>query len=305
MVDLKQELSARFSEEQILLEEPMWKHTTFKIGGAADMVLLPRTQEDVVFAVETMRRHRVPFYVIGNGSNTLVRDGGVRGCIVKLLENYAEITRVCDTEIYACAGAGMWAVARKCVEFGLGGMEFASGIPGTVGGTVSMNAGAYDHEMKDIVKSVRVLTPEGDVREISNADMQFSYRHSATFDNNWIVLGATFSLTSCDRQVVAEKIDDFNARRKARQPLMFPSAGSAFKRPEGYFAAKLIDDSGMKGASVGGAQVSEMHAGFIINRGGATANDVLQLMERVEQAVYGQFGVMLSPEFKIIGEDRI
>ena len=194
----------------------------------------------------------------------------------------------------------MMSIAVRCAEEGLGGMEFASGIPGTLGGTVSMNAGAYEKEMKDIVNSVRILTQEGEIKEISNAEMAFGYRTSAVLKNNWIVLGATLQLQQDDPVEIQARIDDFTHR--TRQPLEYASAGSTFKRPEGFFAAKLIDDAGMKGYSVGDAQVSEKHAGFVVNKGRASAEDVLALMSRIQAAVKEKFGVDLKPEVRIIGE---
>jgi len=196
----------------------------------------------------------------------------------------------------------MMSIAVRCAEEGLGGMEFASGIPGTLGGTVSMNAGAYEKEMKDIVNSVRILTQEGEIKEISNAEMAFGYRTSAVLKNNWIVLGATLQLQQDDPVEIQARIDDFTHRRRTRQPLEYASAGSTFKRPEGFFAAKLIDDAGMKGYSVGDAQVSEKHAGFVVNKGRASAEDVLALMSRIQAAVKEKFGVDLKPEVRIIGE---
>ena len=196
----------------------------------------------------------------------------------------------------------MMSIAVRCAKEGLAGMEFASGIPGTLGGTVSMNAGAYEKEMKDIVNSVRILTQEGEIKEISNAEMAFGYRTSAVLKNNWIVLGATLQLQQDDPVEIQARIDDFTHRRRTRQPLEYASAGSTFKRPEGFFAAKLIDDAGMKGYSVGDAQVSEKHAGFVVNKGKASAEDVLVLMSRIQAAVKEKFGVDLKPEVRIIGE---
>ena len=204
--------------------------------------------------------------------------------------------------LYAGAGETMMTIAVRAAKEGLAGMEFASGIPGTLGGTVSMNAGAYEREMKDIVKSVRIVTPEGEIRDVSNEEMAFGYRTSAVPKNNWIVLGALLQMTPDDPGKIQERIDDFTHRRKTRQPLEYASAGSTFKRPEGYFAAKLIDDAGMKGYSVGDAQVSEKHAGFVINKNNASAADVLALMEQIQKTVKEKFGVDLVPEVRVIGE---
>lgn len=287
---------------EVAENEPMSRHTSFKIGGPADLLITPSTQDEIRLAISVLKDAGMPYYIIGNGSNLLVKDGGIRGCVIKLVNNFNRITRHgCD--VYAEAGANMWQLAHKCVEFGLGGMEFASGIPGTVGGTVSMNAGAYEHEMKDIIKSVRVLAENGEILEVDNKDMQFGYRHSIACEKNWIILGATLGLEDCPCDDIAYKIEDFTRRRRSRQPLNYASAGSAFKRPPGHFAAKLIDDAGLKGVTVGAAQVSELHSGFIINLGEATAKDVLGLMELVQKTVYEKYGVSLVPEVKIIGED--
>ena len=296
-------LRAVLPAQNILENEPMRLHTTFRIGGPADVLCLPENDEQVAQIVVLLKEEQVPFYIVGNGSNILVKDHGFRGCIVKMLHQGREI-RV-DREaktLYAGAGETMMSIAVRCAEEGLGGMEFASGIPGTLGGTVSMNAGAYEKEMKDIVNSVRILTQEGEIKEISNAEMAFGYRTSAVLKNNWIVLGATLQLQQDDPVEIQARIDDFTHRRRTRQPLEYASAGSTFKRPEGFFAAKLIDDAGMKGYSVGDAQVSEKHAGCVVNKGRASAEDVLALMSRIQAAVKEKFGVDLKPEVRIIGE---
>ena len=298
-----QRLRAVLPARNILENEPMRLHTTFRIGGPADVLCLPENDEQVAQTVALLKEEQIPFYIVGNGSNILVKDRGFRGCIVKMLHQGREI-RV-DREaktLYAGAGETMMSIAVRCAKEGLAGMEFASGIPGTLGGTVSMNAGAYEKEMKDIVNSVRILTQEGEIKEISNAEMAFGYRTSAVLKNNWIVLGATLQLQQDDPVEIQARIDDFTHRRRTRQPLKYASAGSTFKRPEGFFAAKLIDDAGMKGYSVGDAQVSEKHAGFVVNKGKASAEDVLVLMSRIQAAVKEKFGVDLKPEVRIIGE---
>lgn len=298
-----QRLRAVLPAGRVLENEPMSLHTTFRIGGPADVVCLPENDEQVAHTLAVLKEENVPFYIVGNGSNILVRDGGFRGCIVKMLHQGCEIQVDRGAHrLYAGAGETMMSIAVRCAKEGLGGMEFASGIPGTLGGTVSMNAGAYEKEMKDIVYSVRVLTQAGEIREVDNEDMAFGYRTSAVPQNHWIVLGATLQLEPDDPAEIQARIDDFTHRRRTRQPLEYASAGSTFKRPQGYFAAKLIDDAGMKGHAVGDAQVSEKHAGFVVNRGKASAQDVLQLMGEIQAAVKARFGVELAPEVRVIGE---
>lgn len=301
---IQQRLLMGLPAEMIRENEPMASHTTFRIGGPCDLFISPETEEQIVFCIQTLRQMGVPMLVMGNGSNMLVRDGGVRACVVKINSSGAEIQvdRQAKT-LYAGAGESMMAIANRCIQEGLTGQEFASGIPGTLGGAVMMNAGAYEHEIGEIIQSVRVLTKEGEVREVSQADMRFGYRTSAATTNQWVVLGATLQLQQAEPEQVKAKVADFTRRRRAKQPLMYASAGSTFKRPQGHFAAKLIDDAGLKGARVGQAQVSEMHAGFVINRGGASAKDVLALMAQIQQTVQQRFGVALQPEVKIIGED--
>ncbi len=290
--------------ESILLEEPMALHTTFRIGGPADALLLPKNDAQVIEAIRILRQSNTPYYVIGNGSNVLVRDGGFRGCIVKMVHQGCEI--LVDKErhtLYAGAGETMMPLARRCAFEGLGGLEFASGIPGTLGGTVSMNAGAYEKEMKDVIQSVRVLTQEGEVLTVSKDQMHFGYRTSAALSHGWIVLGATLLLTEAAPQESLSQIEDFTRRRQHRQPLEYPSAGSTFKRPEGHFAAKLIDEAGLKGFAVGDAEVSAKHAGFVVNKGRANAKDVLRLMGDIQRIVKETSGVALKPEVRVIGED--
>ena len=298
-----QRLRAVLPAKNVLEQEPMRLHTTFRIGGPADVLCLPENDEQVAGILTILKQENVPFYVVGNGSNILVKDNGFRGCIVKMLHKGSEI-RVDGkaSTLYAGAGETMMTIAVRAAKEGLAGMEFASGIPGTLGGTVSMNAGAYEREMKDIVKSVRIVTPEGEIRDVSNEEMAFGYRTSAVPKNNWIVLGALLQLAPDDPEKIQERIDDFTHRRKTRQPLEYASAGSTFKRPEGHFAAKLIDDCGLRGLTVGDAQVSEKHAGFVINKNNASAADVLALMEQIQKTVKEKFGVDLVPEVRVIGE---
>ena len=286
----------------ILLEEPMANHTTFRIGGPCDMMLLPRSEEEVVKVISFFEKEGLPYLIMGNGSNLLVKDGGIRAAVIKLLGNYNDIRQE-NGGLYAQSGALMSGIGKFCIQAGLGGMEFASGIPGTIGGGVFMNAGAYEHELKDIVQSVRALTRDLKVIELSNEEMQFAHRESLAHKQHMVVLGATLALTPGDREEVKAKIEDYTRRRTAKQPLMYPSAGSVFKRPKNGYAAKMIDDAGLKGVRCGDAQVSEMHAGFIVNRGHATAKDVLDLIEIIERRVEELFETQLSTEVRILGED--
>jgi UDP-N-acetylmuramate dehydrogenase len=295
-------LRAVLREQAVQTDRSMKELTTFRIGGPCDLLVLPQNESEGVECIRTLRDFGYPYVVLGNGSNVLVHDEGIRGCVVKFSHKGDEVT--VDNQnhtIYVGAGEGMMRVAYHAIRHGLGGMEFASGIPGTLGGTVFMNAGAYGHEMKDVVQSVRVLTQQGDVREIGNAEMFFSYRHSAAQDNGWMILGATLRLYPESPETIEQKVSDFWRRRSEKQPLHLPSAGSAFKRPEGHYAAKLIDDAGLKGASVGDAEVSFQHAGFIVNRRNASCADVMALMDHIEQTVFERFGVMLRPEIKLLG----
>lgn len=286
----------------VKLNEPMKNHTTFKIGGNADVFVVPENTEQLIFAIMCCIENNVPYYVIGNGSNLLVGDKGYRGVIIQLFKNFSSI-RVDGEKINVTSGAMLSAVAKTALDNSLCGMEFASGIPGTVGGAVCMNAGAYGGEMKDIIESVTVLDIKtGEVSELTNAQAQFAYRTSGIMKSGNIVLNAVFSLKKGDKAEISEKMNTLNAQRREKQPLEFPSAGSTFKRPEGYFAGKLIDDSGLRGYSVGDAQVSEKHCGFVVNKGNATAEDVLKLIDDVTKIVYDKFGVKLEPEVRIIGE---
>lgn len=302
--DLLGSLRRVLPAKAILLNEDMARHTTFKVGGPADILLLPHSEEECVAAVEVLRRSGEPYVVIGNGSNVLVRDGGVRGTVIQLHDG--EMGMVADLHqhtMHAYAGVGMMALAMECAKHNLGGCEFASGIPGTVGGALYMNAGAYGLEMKDIVKSAKVLDENGRLMELTNAQMNFAYRTSMAHTCNLIILGATFQLQPVDGAQVMDNIRDFTKRRNDKQPLEYASAGSAFKRPDGFYAAKLIDDAGLKGVHVGAAEVSTKHAGFIVNKGGASAGDILRLIELVQKRVFESFGVELQPEVRIIGED--
>lgn len=295
-----QELQKEIPELMIILDEPMKKHTTFRIGGAAEFFVKPK-EEQLSRVLAIAHRNDIPVTVIGNGSNLLVSDNGIKGLVIEISQAMSDI-RVDGTRLYAQAGALLSKVAATAAANALSGLEFAAGIPGSVGGAVVMNAGAYDGEMKDVLVWVRVLTQDGEIRTIPALDMDLSYRHSCVLKNNYIVLGAEFALEQKAEEEICRKMDDFRARRIAKQPLEYPSAGSTFKRPKGYFAGKLIMDAGLRGYRVGDAQVSTKHCGFVINCGNATASDVMQLIDDVRDKVFEEFQVQLEPEIKMIGD---
>ncbi len=281
---------------------PMAGYTSFHIGGPADLLVAPENLEELRDLLELGREYDVPVTIIGNGSNLLVRDGGIRGLVIKL-GNAMTSLAVEGDRITAECGVSLAALAGRAAREGLTGLEFAVGIPGSIGGAVLMNAGAYDGEMAKVVERAEVLRPDGLVEELSNADLAFSYRHSSLQDRPGIILRAVFHLAPADRAAIQAKMADFTGRRPSKQPLELPSAGSMFKRPPGYYAAALIDETGLRGYRVGDAQVSEKHTGFVVNRGHATAKDVLQLITDVQAKVFAARGVRLEPEVRIIGED--
>lgn len=286
--------------ENVLQNEPMSKHTTFRIGGNADVFVTPNTTESLEAIISYVTNNNIPYYIIGNGSNLLVKDNGFRGVIIQLYKKFANIV-VNDNVITAQAGALLSTVAKTALNNSLTGMECLSGIPGTIGGAVCMNAGAYGGEMKDIVVKTKVIH-NGKIETISNNDSDFGYRKSKIMSENMIVVETVLSLKKGNKEEIQSKMSDLLTQRNSKQPVELPSAGSTFKRPEGYFAAKLIDDSGLRGYSVGKAQVSPKHCGFVVNNGGATAKDVLTLMHNVSSVVEDNFGVKLEPEVRIIGE---
>lgn len=286
--------------ENVLQNEPMSKHTTFRIGGNADVFVTPNTTESLESIISYVTNNNIPYYIIGNGSNLLVKDNGFRGVIIQLYKKFANIV-VNDNVITAQAGALLSTVAKTALNNSLTGMECLSGIPGTIGGAVCMNAGAYGGEMKDIVVKTKVIH-NGKIETISNNDSDFGYRKSKIMSENMIVVETVLSLEKGNKEEIQSKMCDLLTQRNSKQPVELPSAGSTFKRPEGYFAAKLIDDSGLRGYSVGKAQVSPKHCGFVVNNGGATAKDVLTLMHNVSNVVEDNFGVKLEPEVRIIGE---
>lgn len=288
-------------EERVLVDQLMERYTTFRIGGPADILFYPETAQEILVAQALAVEAEVPVTVIGCGSNLLVGDKGVRGLVIALGKPFGGI-EVEGNVIHAQAGARMSALANAALAHGLAGLEFASGIPGSVGGGVYMNAGAYGGQLSDVIRDVELIR-DGMVVRVPAEEMDFGYRHSAAMDEEALITGATFVLQPGDPEEIRAKMSDLNGRRRDKQPLEYPSAGSVFKRPEGYFAGALIEQSGLKGCSVGGAQVSEKHAGFIVNRGGATAQDVCDLVEHVQQTVQQKFGVWLDTEIRFIGEE--
>lgn len=286
----------------LLQDEPMKKHTTFRIGGPADYYAEPDMSR-ISKLIEIAKACDMPVTVIGNGSNLLVGDKGIRGLVIGIGKGMSEITAQGNGRIItAGAGAILAAVAAKAAEASLSGLEFASGIPGSVGGAVVMNAGAYGGEIKDVLIDATVLTAEGELKTVTRDELDLSYRHSIVPEKGYIVLSARFRLTPKPKDEIKSYMAELRAKRVEKQPLEYPSAGSTFKRPEGYFAGKLIMDAGLRGYSVGDAQVSQKHCGFVVNKGEATAADVLTLIKDVQETVLKQFGVKLEPEVKMIGE---
>jgi UDP-N-acetylmuramate dehydrogenase len=290
-------------EKGLLPDAPMSEHTSFRAGGKADLLVIPASREQLTGVLEILFDAEIEAYIMGNGSNILVRDGGYRGVIVKVGPGLSKI-EVSGNRIYAESGALLKHIAAAALENGLTGFEFAAGIPGSLGGALYMNAGAYEGEMKDVVDAVEVIDLDSrEEFELRNKDMRFAYRRSRLMDQPLVALAAVLRLTAGDPVFIQEKMEDFANRRRSKQPINYPSGGSFFKRPTGHFAGKLIQDAGLMGRRVGGASVSTLHAGFIINDQGATASDILKLMEEVQEAVYKNSGIRLEPEIRIIGEE--
>jgi len=283
---------------EIKKNEPLKNHTSFKIGGPADEFCEVSREEDIKELIEYAKEKGIPYTIMGNGSNLLVSDKGVRGLVIKLSKGFDSV-EVKGDKIFAKAGILLSKLANFALDNELSGLEFASGIPGTLGGAIYMNAGAYGGEMKDVIKKVTYFS-NGEIKE-SN-DLDFGYRHSRFSGTEDIVLSAEIQLKKADPAEIRAKMDDFKERRCSKQPLSMPSAGSTFKRPEGYFAGKLIEDAGLKGKTIGGAQVSEKHSGFVVNTGDATAQDVLDLIKYIQDTVFEKFGVKLETEVKMLGE---
>ena len=296
-----EELKNIIAEDRIKKDEPMKSHTTFRIGGPAKYFVIPETKEEIKAVIECCKKADMPYYILGNGSNLLVSDKGYEGVVIQIFKNMNQISLEGDT-ISAQAGAILSSVASKALEAELTGFEFAAGIPGTLGGACVMNAGAYGGEMKDVLVSVEVLTQDGEFLTIPREEMELGYRTSVIAKKNYVVLEAVIRLEKGDKTAIKARMDELKVQRTTKQPLEYPSAGSTFKRPEGYFAGKLIQDAGLRGFQVGGAQVSEKHCGFVINKDQATAADVAELMRQVSLKVKEQFGVELEAEVKRLGE---
>ena len=289
------------SEEDILTREYMKNHTSFKIGGRADFLVTPRTVDQIQNLIKTLKKENIPVFIMGNGSNLLVSDKGIRGVVIKLSKNFSSFS-ISGDEVTAQSGILLSTLSKSIVNESLSGFEFASGIPGTIGGAVTMNAGAYDSEMKNIVEEVVAMDMDGNIKTFTNQEMNFRYRKSRVTDETLVVLEAKLKLEKGNIEDIKAKIDDFTVRRTTKQPLTAYSAGSTFKRPEGYFAGKLIEDAGLKGIIMRNAAVSSLHSGFVINTGDATCENILELIEFIKLTVFSKFGVMLEEEVRVVGE---
>ncbi len=290
-----------YNEEDITVDSPMSEHIYFRVGGPADILVTPVNEEQVVNTLKLCREYNVPYFILGNGSNILVKDGGISGVVIK----FNKLNKI-TTEgncVTAQSGALLKDVSKAALENNLRGFEFACGIPGSIGGAVFMNAGAYDGEMAHVIKSARVIDENCNIKNLTKEELELGYRSSIVMKKGYVVIEATVELEIGEYASIKDKIDDLTNRRESKQPLEYPSAGSTFKRPEGYFAGKLIQDSGLKGFSIGGAAVSEKHSGFVINKGGATAKDVLDVIAHVQKTVKENFDVELHTEVRIIGRD--
>ncbi|WP_114570674.1 UDP-N-acetylmuramate dehydrogenase [Exiguobacterium flavidum] len=289
------------SREAVFIDEPLKNHTYTKMGGKADLFVIPSSYEETAFVVRYAYENDIPLTLLGNGSNLVVRDGGIRG-IVLSFEKLTDI-HVEGHELVAQSGAAIIEASRVALSHSLSGLEFACGIPGTVGGALIMNAGAYGGEVKDCLHSATVLTRKGELLNIQQNELELGYRTSCFHSKEYIILEGRFSLTEGDNETIKSVMDDLTDKRETKQPLEYPSCGSVFKRPEGYFAGKLIQDSGLQGTRIGDAEVSMKHAGFIVNIGEATASDYISLIRHVQETVQEKFGVLLETEVKIIGEE--
>ncbi len=287
--------------DRLILDEPMKKHTAFKIGGPADLLVLPKSMDEIERIITLLNRLDVECFIMGNGSNLLVSDKGIRGIVVKIADQFSNI-ELDGERVRAQAGVLLSTLSKFAAKNSLEGIEFAGGIPGTLGGAVAMNAGAYGGEIKDVVEKVTLIDESGEIIVLSKESMEFGYRHSVVQSRNLIVLEAEMLLQRGGQAKIMEKMNGFNQRRSEKQPLAVPSAGSTFRRPEGYYAGKLIQDAGLKGLRHGDAMVSNKHSGFIVNTGNASAEDVLALIKTVRKVVFDKFGVILETEVKFIGE---
>ena len=286
--------------DQVLTGEPMSRHTTFRIGGPADIFVIPKTIEDISHVCAIAKKQEIPLFVLGNGSNLLVADQGMDGIVLQIYKNFSGVSAD-GNELAIKAGTLLSTAARAAQAEELTGFEFAGGIPGTFGGAVVMNAGAYGGEMVQVLKEVTVLTPEGEIKTIPAEELELGYRTSNILKNGYVVLSGTIALEKGDPEQIKAKMDEYSTARRTKQPLELPSAGSTFKRPEGYFAGKLIQDAGLRGYQVGGARVSDKHCGFVVNQDNATAADVMRLIADVQRIVKDKFNVELEPEVKRVG----
>ncbi len=301
-IEIYNKLTKLLSKNRVLVDEPMRNHTSFKVGGPADIIAIPQSIEEIQDTVKFCKKNNIPYFIMGNGSNLIVRDKGMRGVVVKIGDEFKNVIIKGNTVI-AQAGVLLSTLSKKIMAERLKGFEFASGIPGTLGGAVTMNAGAYGGEMKNVIKNVKVLDEKGEMLDLSLEELNLGYRSSIIQTKGYIVLEVTMELEKGDYNEILEITKDLTKRRTTKQPLHLPSAGSVFKRPEGYYAGKLIQDSGLKGQKVGGAQVSELHSGFIVNYDNATAKNVLDLISLVQKTVKEKFGVDLQTEVRVIGEE--
>lgn len=297
------DLRGFLKEDHVKMDEPLHLHTLTRMGGPADIFVAPTTEEETAFTVKYAHKNKIPLLLLGNGSNMVVRDGGFRG-IVLTLKGLQEI-RIEGTRVYAQGGADIKKVSKVVASNQLTGFEFACGIPGSIGGAMAMNAGAYGGEIKDIIKQATVLSKEGDMSILTKEDLGLGYRKSIITKKGFFVLSAEFELEVGKQTVIDAKMSELTYQRETKQPLEFPSAGSVFKRPPGNFAGKLIQDCGLQGRGFGGAEVSTKHAGFIVNKNNASANDYIQTIEMVKATVFEKFGIDLELEVKIVGEDLV
>ena len=288
---------------KILKNEPMSRHTSFKIGGNADILVKANNEEDIKNVLKFSNKEHIPIYVMGNGSNVLVKDNGIRGIVLMICMDTYKIDKQ-DEKVVVTASAGvkLGGLAQELLKQEITGFEFASGIPGTIGGAIRMNAGAHGKEMKDIVATTTYIDEHGNVNTVSNEEQEFAYRSSVFIKNKWIIINTELELEYGNKQEIQAKMQEYARYRKEKQPITYPSAGSTFKRGEDFITAKLIDECGLKGYSIGGAKISEIHAGFIINTGNATADDVLKLVEYTKEKVYEKFSKTIELEIEVIGE---
>ncbi len=301
ITEIKEQLLLYTDEDRVLEYEPMDLHTSFRCGGAADLFVAPGSLGELMNVLDLVRTQNIPYLVLGNGSNVLFTDRGYHGVVIRVGEGMDRV-RIEGQTVFAEPGVSLAKLSRMAAQEGLSGLEFACGIPGSLGGAVFMNAGAYGGEMKDVLLSVSSINAMGMMKDRRAEDCRLSYRHSIYMEQDEVILGVKLFLKPGLRSEIEEAMRDYTLRRNSKQPVTLPSAGSFFKRPEGHFAGKLIEDAGLKGLRIGGAQVSPMHAGFLVNVGGATAQDVIDLMRVVQETVLDQFGVMLEPEVRIVGE---